>query len=252
MCKINHSRVFWKICNISYRKSIDLCIFSDPFQPTSMKLSTPNLFSCPLCCGQQIAAILRRWGGSLPANPTIPKRPPAFPPPKKMEWFLWCGPMFGRCLVYFSEKKKHLETNILINQGLQSPELYESVCLRKNSYDIPNSAWCHDQPPPPALLACWESTCLALGFAAALGSFGAKTSCKANPPAAEDWTPERETWRSCFPRWCWIFFKVEGRKEGWGRSHLNISRKFESQIHPKLTYLEPNLFFPNAGCEKGI
>ncbi len=48
---------------------------------------------------------------------------------------------------------------------------------------------------PQALLACWESTCLALGFAAALGSFGAKTSCKANPPAAEDWTPERETWR---------------------------------------------------------
>ena len=221
-----------------------------------MKLSTPNLFSCPLCCGQQITAILRRWGGSLPANQQCHKAA-AVPKKKQIAMVsLMRTYMFGRCLLYCSEKKTHVEveTNILINQGLQIPEIIRKCVFTKNTIWHPEfclMSW--STPPPPTLLACWESTCLALGFAAALGSFGAKTSCKANPPAAEDWTPERETWRSFFPQMVLIFFsKLRGRKGGWGRSHLNISRKFESQIHAKLTYLEPNFFFPNAGCEKGI
>ena len=48
------------------------------------------------------------------------------------------------------------------------------------------------------------------------------------------------------------FFKVESEKRGWGRSHLTSHERFESQIHPKLTYLELIFLFPEAGCEKGI
>ena len=118
-------------------------------------------------------------GGEAACQPTnnVTKRPP-FQKKKQIAMVsLMRTYMFGRCLVYCSEKKTHVEveTNILINQGLQSPELYESVCVfTKKSYDILNSAWCHGQPPPPSLVGLLGIYLLGLGFCCSFGKFRSK------------------------------------------------------------------------------
>ena len=75
------------------------------------------------------------------------------------------------CTCLLLRKKHHVETKYL-SKSFNPRITYTRVLATKNH------------------MTCWESTCLALRLAA-------------NPPAAEDWTPERETWRR-FPRWCFL------------------------------------------------
>lgn len=127
--------------------------FSDPFQPTSMKLSTPNLFSCPLCCSQQIAAILWGWGGSLPAN--HPKAGPPFPKNNKRIGMvsLMRTYMFGRCLkLYFPEKKSMLKLKLNTYPRASIPEIIQKCVFTNKIIWHPKfclMSW--STPPKP----CW-------------------------------------------------------------------------------------------------
>lgn len=116
-------------------------------------------------------------GGEAACQPTNhPKAGPPFPKNNKRIGMvsLMRTYMFGRCLkLYFPEKKACWSWNWILIQGLQSPKLYKSVCLRIKSYDILNSAWCHGQPPP-SLVGLLGIYLLGLGFCCSFRKFRSK------------------------------------------------------------------------------